>query len=91
MLFGLIESKEKSENFPVALCRIIISALAIGICFENQECHIFFSLNDEESVTESKPSSNQGDGISKVPFVPFDVDLEYWEKPDEMEAPSVVK
>ncbi|RUS88210.1 hypothetical protein EGW08_004042 [Elysia chlorotica] len=49
------------------------------------------SLDDEEISKESKPSSNRGIGNSKVPFVPFDVDLEFWDKPDEMEAPSVVK
>ncbi|GFS16565.1 UV-stimulated scaffold protein A [Elysia marginata] len=48
------------------------------------------SLKDEASSV-SKASSKHCDGNPKVPFVRFDVDLEYWDKPDQMEAPSVVK
>ena len=61
--------------------------LALGL---RHDFVFIFSL-DDETASEPKPSSTQRDGKLEVPFVPFDVDLEYWEKPDEMEAPNIVK
>lgn len=45
----------------------------------------------EEASQEAESVSKQNDVNSKIPFVPFGVDLEYWDKPNELEAPGVVK